>query len=176
MNRLVSGTVAGAAATVPMTWAMELMHRLLPAHERYPLPPREVTEELTAKTNLDDRLNEAGHFWLSLASHFGYGAASGALYAGLLRDLPGRPVVKGTAYGLAVWAGSYLGLLPALDLLPPATQHPPRRTALMVAAHLVWGSALGIFTDLLERGQDGDNLRGWADPYTIPGGLGTGTS
>src|SRR5262249_36443677 len=69
-------------------------------------------------------------------------------------------VVKGTAYGLAVWAGSYLGLLPALGILSPATRHPPRRTALMIAAHVVFGSALGVFTDLLEKaGQGEDGLR-----------------
>lgn len=42
-----------------------------------------------------------------------------------------------------VWSGSYLGLLPALNILPPATEHPPGRNALMIAAHVVWGSVLG---------------------------------
>jgi hypothetical protein len=49
-----------------------------------------------------------------------------------------------------VWAASYLGLLPALRLLPPATNHPRHRTALMIAAHLVWGSALGAILQAMD--------------------------
>jgi hypothetical protein len=53
-------------------------------------------------------------------------------------------VLAGTLYGLVVWGASYLGLVPALGLLSPATRHPRRRNALMIAAHLVWGAALGL--------------------------------
>lgn len=159
MNELMIGAAAGAAATAPMTWAMEVMHRLLPPQEKYPLPPREITDRVAEATGVDDDLSEQEHLWLTLAAHFGYGAAGGAVYTALLAGLPGPPLIKGAAYGLAVWAGSYLGLLPALGILAPATRHPPRRTALMIAAHLVWGSALGVFADLLERGSEGDNLR-----------------
>jgi hypothetical protein len=51
--------------------------------------------------------------------------------------------MKGAAYGVAVWTGSYLGWIPTLGLLKPATRHPAERNALMLAAHLVWGAALG---------------------------------
>ena len=159
MNDLVRGATAGAAATVPMTWAMELLHRLLPQDERYPLPPREIEEQVARAAGVADDLDEREHFWTALASHLGYGATAGAAYHALTHKLPGGPIVKGTAYGLAVWAGSYLGLLPALGILTPATQHPPRRTGLMVAAHAVWGSALGIFTEVIENGSRGDGLQ-----------------
>ena len=36
-----------------------------------------------------------------------------------------------------------MGLLPAAGILKPATEHPARRNALMIASHLVWGAALG---------------------------------
>jgi putative membrane protein len=39
---------------------------------------------------------------------------------------------------------SYLGLLPALGILRPATEHPERRNALMIVAHLIWGSITGL--------------------------------
>jgi putative membrane protein len=61
--------------------------------------------------------------------------------------------VKGIGFGLLVWAGSYLGLLPALGLLSPATQHAPQRNLLMIAAHLVWGAVLGAVTDRLQQEQ-----------------------
>jgi hypothetical protein len=34
-----------------------------------------------------------------------------------------------------------MGWIPAVGTLEPATEHPPRRNALMIAAHLVWGAA-----------------------------------
>ena len=43
MKDVLVGAAAGCAATVPMTWAMGELHHRLPAHERYPLPPRTVT-------------------------------------------------------------------------------------------------------------------------------------
>lgn len=53
-----------------------------------------------------------------------------------------------------MWAGSYLELLPALGILRPATQHPVRRTALMVGAHLVWGATLGYLTNRIQKMSD----------------------
>jgi hypothetical protein len=50
MNRLLVGALAGLTATTAMTFAMARLHRALPAAERYPLPPREITEATIAKT------------------------------------------------------------------------------------------------------------------------------
>ena len=47
----------------------------------------------------------------------------------------------GAAAGAAIWLASYMGWVPALNLLKPATEHPARRNALMIAVHLVWGAA-----------------------------------
>jgi hypothetical protein len=61
--------------------------------------------------------------------------------------------------------------MPALGLLSPATEHPGRRNALMIAAHLVWGSATGIIFDRLQRRArpviDGpDAEKNWPTPTT----------
>jgi hypothetical protein len=61
--------------------------------------------------------------------------------------------MTGVALGLGVWTASYLGVLPALGILRPATEHPARRTALMIAAHVVWGSALGSTLQALDSRQ-----------------------
>jgi hypothetical protein len=45
--------------------------------------------------------------------------------------------------GVAIWAGSYLGWLPTVGILTPATRHPWRRNLLMIVAHVIWGVALG---------------------------------
>jgi hypothetical protein len=79
-NRLLLGALAGIAATCAMTAAARAMHRRLPASERYPLPPREIVESglpATTKRSLDEHGRQAA----TMAAHFGYGAATGALHA-----------------------------------------------------------------------------------------------
>jgi uncharacterized membrane protein YagU involved in acid resistance len=151
LTSMCQGALAGVVATVPMTVAMELMHRQLPAHERYPLPPREIMMEVAEEAGVKEQMDEPERIGMTLAAHFGYGAAVGALYAPLARRLPLPPALGGAAYGFIVWAGSYLGLLPAMGILRPATEHPPRRNALMITAHLIWGAAAGVLIDSLER-------------------------
>ncbi len=144
MNKFLAGAVAGCVATAPMTLAMVKMHQQLPAHEQYPLPPREIIEEVTEKVNLNDDLNEKEKFSLTMLSHFGYGAATGAIYNLGLEKMDIQPsVANGVVYGLGVWSLSYLGLLPATNILSSATHHPARRNALMIAAHVVFGATLG---------------------------------
>lgn len=153
MRRLLIGSLAGLAATVPMTAAMVWMHRRLPEDEQYPLPPRQVTMNVAEAAGVVEReeLGEPEKRAATLVAHFAYGAGVGALYGPVASQLPLPPVVSGMAYGVAVWAGSYLGWLPAAGLLAPATEHPARRTALMIAAHLVWGASAGALVGLLEK-------------------------
>jgi len=155
VNTVLLGALAGLAATAPMSLAMKLMHEQLPAHEQYPLPPREVAMEVAEKAGVKHELDEPEREGLTWASHFAYGAACGAVYAPLARAVDVPPPLTGAAFGLAVWAGSYLGWLPAMDILRPATEHPPRRTALMIAAHVVWGVAAGVIVDQLSDGRRG---------------------
>jgi uncharacterized membrane protein YagU involved in acid resistance len=137
-NRLLIGALAGIAGTFAMTAAARAMHRGLPAPERYPLPPREIIEGVlpgVARHGAEER----GRQTTTLAAHFGYGAATGVIYA-LFR--PGGNILPGAAYGLLVWTVSYFGIMPGLRILTPAHAHPGRRNALMIAAHLIWGSTM----------------------------------
>ena len=93
---LAFGAMSGLVATMAMTSTMRRLHKHLPPVERYPLPPREITQTvLPAATRKDDAVT-------ALLAHFSYGALAGAIYA----CLPGqRP--WGVLYGPAVWAVSY---------------------------------------------------------------------
>ena len=152
MNGIVLGGLAGLVATAPMTLAMKLMHERLPPKEQYPLPPRQVTEGMAEAVGVDEQLDEEDREAATWAAHFAYGAACGAIYGALARKADVSPALAGIGFGLAVWAGSYLGWLPAAGILRPATEHPPRRTALMIAAHVVWGATTGVVTDRLSNG------------------------
>ncbi|TIT01673.1 MAG: hypothetical protein E5W72_03175 [Mesorhizobium sp.] len=139
MQRIVSGALAGLAATLAMTIAMRRLHALLENRERYPLPPREIVERvLIAGDEQDARTS-------TLLAHFGFGALTGSVFALL-------PVRRGSGvlYGLGVWALSYLGWIPAAHILAPAWRHPVYRNLLMLAVHVVWGATLSTSLSELE--------------------------
>src|SRR4051794_11851094 len=96
-----------------------------------------VAEEAGVK----EHLHEGGRLRVTLLAHFGMGTAAGALYGLLAPRQRLLGPLAGAGFGLAVWAGNYLGLLPALGILRPATEHPPsnrpvsRRTAVAEDSH-----------------------------------------
>jgi uncharacterized membrane protein YagU involved in acid resistance len=141
--------MAGIAATVAMTIAMDAMFRHLRPRERYPLPPRELTERAAEIARVKHKASENALHTATLISHFGFGAATGMLYAYSAKR--GAGIGSGIAYGLVVWTISYLGWVPGLRLLSPASQHPSTRNALMIIAHVVWGSVLGCAVQRLSR-------------------------
>ena len=152
MNPLITGAIAGLVATVPMTIAMKLLHSQLPAEERYELPPRLIVENVAEAANVEQDLDERDERRLTVLAHFAYGTATGALYSTAMEAIDVEPsAANGVAYGIGVWTASYLGLLPAVGLLAPATEHPARRNALMIAAHVVWGASLGIAAGQMRR-------------------------
>jgi hypothetical protein len=142
-----------------MTAFMAAAHRALPHKERYALPPRLIAENAADHAGFELPQSEARKMALTLLAHFGYGAAMGAVYG--LRPRPALPRRTSTAgadgalFGLVVWDVSYLGLLPAIGLLSPATMHPWRRNTLMIVAHLVWGLTLGVTGLALRSGRGG---------------------
>jgi putative membrane protein len=145
-RKLVKGAAAGFIATAPMSISMLIGWTLLPKHEKYHLPPRLITEEIAERVGIEDRLSEDEMVGLTIFSHFGYGALFGAIYALFDARMPLHSSLKGAFTGLAVWVGSYLGWLPAMGILRPATRQPWRRNLMMILAHIVWGVTLGEVT------------------------------
>jgi putative membrane protein len=151
-----SGAVAGLVATAPMTAAMKIMKKQLPWYEQYPLPPKQITMSIGRKMGHYKQHFEPLQSSLSWLSHFGYGAAAGTVYAFVTRPFKKIPgIVKGMIFGLLVWAAGYLGWLPAFGIMRPAHKQPLRRTALMIAAHLIWGGVLGLLVEKLEKKDEG---------------------
>lgn len=168
MQAELAGATAGFVATAPMTAAMTLMHRMLPKEERYPLPPRQIVDNAALQTEAEQITPGRAHHpaerhsglepaqederaGVALAAHFAFGAMAGSAYGPIARRRPASPVLSGIAYGLMVWTSQYLGVLPAAGLLSNAKDHPARRNALMITAHVIWGAALGVMADRLTR-------------------------
>ena len=143
-SRLLIGAIAGIAGTMAMTSAMRRFHKRLPARERYPLPPREIVDSAMAPPDALARP-------ITIAAHFAYGAACGALL-GAADPKMGRGA--GALAGTAIWIGSYMGWIPALSLLKPANAHPLRRDALMISVHIVWGTATASAMRELSQAHD----------------------
>jgi len=153
-HALLKGTLAGFAATLPMTIFMLVTQRFLPKRQQYELPPEMITKELAHRAHVRHHLNKQLILGATTASHFGYGAAMGAAYAPLQKRVPLPAIAQGVLYGLLVWAASYLGLLPALGISASGHKEPVRRNLMMIAAHVVWGASMGAMASVLfhERG------------------------
>jgi uncharacterized membrane protein YagU involved in acid resistance len=151
LNRLLMGAAAGTIAAVPMTAYWEYMHSRLPGEPPRPLPPREIVEALAVKAGISRQLSERDVQNLTLGAHFGYAALTGALY-GVMAPRRGLPAIgAGVAFGLCVWAVSYLGWLPAAGVRQPVRYDPRARTTLMMGGHMVWGAVLGLMAGTAPR-------------------------
>ena len=135
-TRLLIGGIAGIVGTMAMTGAMRRLHEKLPDKERYPLTPREIVDSAAEQSGVPLAPEAAKD--ATLAAHFVYGAACGALLGAINPHMGQR---SGAAAGVGIWLASYMGWIPAARILKPANEHPPRRNALMIGVHLVWGAA-----------------------------------
>jgi putative membrane protein len=148
VQRELAGSIAGFLATAPMTIGMMAMHRMLPPEHKDPLPPRQITDNAAARAGIDlgdeDTRNAA-----ALGAHFTYGASVGAMYGPMAGSTSLPSSVEGMLYGIAVWGGSYLGILPGAGLYRSADDESAPRNAMIIAAHLIWGASLGVMTEAL---------------------------
>ncbi|MDH2430359.1 DUF6789 family protein [Sphaerisporangium sp. TRM90804] len=114
---MIAGDRAGLMRDQP---PKRIMRAFLPGHKRRPKP---------------------GEGMLGAIAHFAFGAAAGALFAVVVDGRRARPQL-GAVYGMAIWAASYQGWVPAMGILPPAHRDRPGRQAVMAAAHVVYGTTL----------------------------------
>jgi hypothetical protein len=157
MHAVVQGLSSGALATVPMTLAMAA-YRAADADRRgRPLPPTAVACGVARRTGVRPDPGSAAFRAFTTVSHVGYGAAMGAVFAGIRAAAPGigrrasSSVAAGVAFGLGVWAGSYAGWLPALGIVPPPRRQPEGFNRQLVVSHVCFGGALGLLAHGFEK-------------------------
>ena len=149
---LLTSSAAGIISAAVMSVAMNVMFHLLPAWQQYALPPRQITRVLTRRVGAGELVETGRREWAAAAlGHLGYSVFSAFLYTLSLAPIRSHPLVKGLLGGLLLYTGSYQGWIPALRVLPPAVQQPPQRVALMVLAHLIWGSVTALTVDRMLR-------------------------
>jgi hypothetical protein len=153
VRSLLAGAAAGALATIAMSAVMLVAKRAGITGE---LPPERITrraiEAVVDEPPRDDQEDAA-----AAVAHLGFGAAAGALFAvlTLLTDATRRsaPIAAsaGVLYATCIWLVSYQGWVPALGIMPPASRDRRGRVATMLAAHWVYGAALGALATVLRR-------------------------
>jgi putative membrane protein len=138
---------AGIVGTLPMTIFMFATQRFLPKGQRYSLPPEIVTHELAQRVHIRHKMNKGEVLGATTVSHFGYGATMGLLYSPLQRAKSLPTLLKGSLFGLFIWAGNYLALLPALGMRAAGQKEPPQRNWMMIVAHIVWGATTALVAE-----------------------------
>ena len=141
LERSARGAAAGALATVPMSAVMLGAQRIGALGEQ---PPEKISRRALAAANREPTTTAEKATAATL--HFAFGAAAGALYGMFAdeRDAWPTAAAKGVGFGLALYAVSYAGWLPALGLMPPPQRDREDRQASMALAHVVYGAALGL--------------------------------
>ncbi len=135
---VVRGALAGVVATGAMSALMLALRRQVGEQ-----PPDAIVEHAARGVGATPTEREADAAANLL--HLAFGAGIGGAYALLPRV--GPPVARGVVTALGVYAVSYQGWIPALGILPPATQDRPGRPAVMAAAHVVYGAVLGVLEE-----------------------------
>lgn len=137
MKRVFRGAGAGTLATALMSTVMarQLGHM-------GGMPPEKITAKALRRSGI--RPSAAQQDALAILFHFGFGAAAGVAFGVVApRRLIAR-VPMGMTYGAAIWGISYMGWVPALGIMPRADRDRRDRQAVMLAGHLIYGTALAL--------------------------------
>jgi hypothetical protein len=162
LGALARGLVAGAVGTGLMTIAQELSTRLQssePSGEESEAP-RDPWEQASVPAQVGRRIGEGllRHDVgperipvLTHVMHWAYGTGWGVVY-GIVRGSRTRdPSMRdGLAFGLEVWAMSYVELVP-MGLYQLPWKYPAKDVATEVGFHLVYGAGTAMAFRLLDR-------------------------
>jgi hypothetical protein len=130
---------SGAIATAAMSAVMVAGDRVGLLGEP---PPTTVSRAALREAGVEHPSAAAGR--VAPFAHLLFGAQGGVAFGVIRRLVPGVPDgILGVLFGLGVYGVSYKGWIPALGILPPPEEDRPGRPAVMIAAHVVYGLALG---------------------------------
>lgn len=153
LRDLLLGARAGLVATAAMSLVM-LTARAAGLTGR--LPPARITDKATAELPPPGQPGRDERDALAAVLHFGFGASLGALFGLATSGLRRIDVsaALGVAFGTAVYAISYLGWIPALNIMPSATEDRPGRSITMLLGHWLFGGVLGALVALGDERRD----------------------
>ena len=165
LGAVVRGIAAGVVGTGFMTLAQTLPAKLQSSdggsqdeHSDQQHDEQDPWEQASAPAKVAKRISE-GVFdhevsperipLLMHAMHWGYGTAWGAVYGIAQARAPAAPLRHGLLFGTAVWAMSYVQLVP-MGLYELPWKYPPKDIAMEVGYHLAYGVGVASTFRLLD--------------------------
>jgi uncharacterized membrane protein YagU involved in acid resistance len=159
---IARGIAAGIVGTAVMTAAQVLPSKLQSSDEAdgsgveqpqdpwesAPVPARvakKIGEDVFGRRISADRIP-----LLTNVMHWGYGTSWGVVYAVTHPRGSERPLRSGVAFGVFVWAMSYVQLVP-LGFYEPPWKYGPEELAMDLGYHLAYGAGLGMAEGVLTR-------------------------
>jgi hypothetical protein len=154
------GALAGAFGTAAMTAWQALASTLQSSgEEESQVGSQNPWEQAPAPAKVAKRIGE-GIFQkdvspdliplLSNAMHWAYGTSWGLPYGLSVAGRPGSALRRGATLGVAVWASSYLQLVP-MGIYQPPWKYKPQELALDLSYHLIYGLGASIAFNAMER-------------------------
>ena len=152
--------MAGIVGGVIAAGAMSVVHKGLVAIARQPIPAADQQQDEDATVRVADGMTRlmlgrslpsdkkplAGH-----VVHYAFGASIGGLYGAVAAIVPRVTAAVGLPFGIAVWLGAHVVMVPALGLSAPPTRRPPVKEAAEFALHLVYGAVTELVRRFLYR-------------------------
>ncbi len=142
LRAIFDGAIGGAIGTVGMSALMLAAGKAGLMGEQPPDKIAGAALDALGVHEPDAKAQDA----MATALHFAFGTGSGVLFGVLHRRLPFRVpgALHGMLFAAIIWAASYQGWIPGLDIMPPASEDRPDRRRVMLLVHLVYGAILGI--------------------------------
>ena len=156
--------LAGLVGGVIAAGAMSVVHKSLGGigigspPQRPPAPDSHQDEDATVKVAdgiarwlLHRPLSEDKKPLARNLVHYAFGGSIGAIYGGVAVVAPRVTAAVGLPFGVAVWLGAHVIMVPALGLAEPPTRQPRSKEGLELALHLVHGAVTELVRRLAHR-------------------------
>lgn len=158
LERGIRGAIAGVAGGLAMTGMVwKVAPHVIPEDMRPDeFVPKKAVRWAEEQMGHPDALTKEQEQAAAMGAHLGYSALMGALFGLAQPKLEGLPTpVAGVAFGLAVWALSFEGLMPVLGIMERTTDKPMKKWPPPIMGHVVYGNTTAFAFDALEGVLDG---------------------
>ena len=152
---VVRGAIVGLVGGLLAAGAMSVAHRILSDLDRKAEAPSPKPEDPTvtvarAATGLAGyTLAEHQKPRVGAAVHYAFGAVVGAVYGAVAEIAPIVTTAFGVPFGIGVWFGAHVVVVPAMGLSDPPTRQPVGKEAEEFGLHAVYGAVTEIVRRLL---------------------------
>lgn len=146
-SSVVKGLLAGLIGGLAGTFAKNVVERIYPPRSARKEDPTEVLVDKVSGSTLTNHQEETA----AEAIHWGFGAAAGAAYGGLVEYYPAASARNGAAFGIALMGLTHESSLPALGLSAAPEELSAHEQSSEAVSHVVYGVATETVRSLVRK-------------------------